>query len=138
MNLVVFFDYLSSFSRNLRNELKSSRKIYFYDNGIRNDLIANFNQAELRNDIGALWENFLVSERIKYLNYSGKWVDYWFWRTREQKEIDFVEESDGAIKAYEFKWNANTKVKEPLKFLEAYPESEFRSINKDNFETFLL
>lgn len=129
---------LGSFSRNLRNELKSSRKIYFYDNGIRNALIANFNQIELRNDIGALWENFLVSERIKFVNYSGKWINYWFWRTRDQQEIDFVEEFDGAIKTYEFKWNAKKKTKKPLKFLEAYPGSEFTRIDKDNFESFLL
>lgn len=129
---------LSSFSRNLRNELKNSKKIYFYDNGIRNALIANFNQIEVRNDIGALWENFLVSERIKHLNYSGKWVNYWYWRTRDQKEIDFVEETDGIIKTYEFKWNPKSKIKKPVKFLETYPGSEFKSFDKDNFESFLL
>ncbi|MDE3181883.1 MAG: ATP-binding protein [Bacteroidota bacterium] len=129
---------LGSFSRNVRNELKSSKKIYFYDNGIRNALIANFNQVELREDIGALWENFLVSERIKYINYSGRWVNYWYWRTKDQKEIDFIEESDGLIKAYEFKWNAKAKVKRPMKFLEAYPSSEFKCIDKDHFESFLL
>lgn len=129
---------LRAFSRNLRNELKNSKKIYFYDNGIRNALIANFNQIEVRNDIGALWENFLVSERIKHLNYSGKWVNYWYWRTRDQKEIDFVEETDGIIKTYEFKWNPKSKIKKPVKFLETYPGSEFKCFDKDNFESFLL
>lgn len=129
---------LSSFSRNLRNELKNSKKIYFYDNGIRNALIANFNQVELRSDIGALWENFLVSERIKYLDYSGKWVNYWYWRTKDQKEIDFIEESDGLMKAFEFKWNPKARVKRPMKFLETYPSSEFKCIDKDNIESFLL
>jgi predicted AAA+ superfamily ATPase len=80
----------------------------------------------------------LVSERIKYLNYSGKWVNYWYWRTKDQKEIDFIEESDGLIKAYEFKWNPKAKVKRPIQFLEAYPSSEFKSIDQDNIESFLL
>ena len=83
---------LGSFSRNLRNELKNSKKIFFYDNGIRNALIANFSPAETRTDIGALWENFLISERVKALHYSNKWSNYWYWRTKEQKEIDRSEE----------------------------------------------
>jgi len=87
--------HLGSFSRNLRNELKFSKKYYFYDNGIRNALIANFNQPELRQDIGALWENFLISERQKYLIYNSRWVNSWFWRTKEQREIDYIEEEDG-------------------------------------------
>ena len=82
---------LTSFSRNQRNELKKSRKVYFFDNGIRNSLIANFEQIENRTDIGALWENFLVSERVKYLAYQQKWVNNWYWRTTEQQEIDYVE-----------------------------------------------
>src|SRR5690606_30176540 len=116
---------LGSFSRNLRNELKSSKKIYFFDNGIRNALIANFKQVESRHDIGALWENFMISERIKYLHYSGKWVNYWYWRTRDQKEIDFVEESDGEINAYEFKWNPKAKVQYPKLFLKNYENAQF-------------
>ncbi|WP_317130650.1 ATP-binding protein [Echinicola soli] len=129
---------LGSFSRNIRNELKSRKKIYFYDNGIRNALIANLNQPEKRNDVGALWENFLVSERIKFLHYSGKWVNYWYWRTKDQKEIDFIEESGRKIQAYEFKWNPNAKVKRPNSFLKTYPESTFQIIHQDNFEEFLM
>jgi len=129
---------LGSFSRNLRNELKNSKKIYFYDNGIRNAVIANFNQIENRSDIGPLWENFLISERIKKLNYSRKWSNYWYWRTKEQKEIDFVEESDGRITAFEFKWSARTKVKPPKQFLENYPNATFEVITPDNYEDFLL
>lgn len=129
---------LSSFSRNLRNELKNSKKIYFYDNGIRNALIANFSQIEIRTDVGALWENFLISERIKYLQYTGKWTNYWFWRTKEQKEIDFIEEADGRIKAYEFKWNPDAKYKSPAMFLNNYTGSTFEVIHRDNAETFLL
>ncbi|PWA09918.1 ATP-binding protein [Flavobacterium laiguense] len=129
---------LSSFSRNIRNELKNSKKIYFYDNGIRNALISNFNQIENRTDIGALWENFLISERMKHLNYSGKWANYWFWRTKEQKELDYIEDSDGQITAFEFKWNPEAKVKFPKQFIANYPESNFDIIHRDNFEFFLL
>ena len=129
---------LGSFSRNLRNELKNSKKIFFYDNGIRNALIANFSPAETRMDIGALWENFLVSERIKALHYSNRWTNYWYWRTKEQKEIDYVEESDGVLTAYEFKWNPMAKFKMPKLFLSTYEGAEFRVIHPDNFEDFLL
>ncbi|MDP3358334.1 MAG: ATP-binding protein [Lutibacter sp.] len=129
---------LGSFSRNLRSELKKSRKIYFYDNGIRNALIANFNQLELRQDIGALWENFVFSERMKYLHYQQKWTNTWYWRTKEQKEIDCIEESDGQITAFEFKWQPNAKFKAPKLFLENYPNSLFKVIHRDNIEDFLL
>jgi len=128
---------LGSFSRNLRNELKKSRKIYFYDNGIRNALIANFNQIENRTDTGALWENFLVSERVKHLAYAQKWVNYWYWRTKEQQEIDFIEETDGQLVAYEFKWNPLARVKKPASFTQAYPAAQFEVIHRDNFEFFL-
>ncbi len=129
---------LGSFSRNMRNELKSSRKIYFYDNGIRNALIAKFSQAETRPDIGALWENFLVSERLKMLSYNNIWHNSWFWRTSDQKEIDYIEEGDGAISAYEFKWNPQAKVKEPAGFAKSYPESTFSVVHPENVEFFLL
>jgi len=128
---------VGSFSRNLRSELKKSRKIYFYDNGIRNALIANFNQLEQRQDVGALWENFVFSERMKYLKYQQKWMNTWYWRTKEQKEIDCIEESDGQLTAYEFKWNPNAKYKTPKLFLETYPQSEFKIIHRDNIEDFL-
>ncbi|MDR3113281.1 MAG: ATP-binding protein [Endomicrobium sp.] len=129
---------LSSFSRNLRNELKFNKKIYFYDNGIRNSVIANFSIAEMRTDIGALWENFLVSERKKKLEYSQKWSNSYFWRTTEQKEIDYIEESDGKIKAFEFKWNDKTKYKTPKKFIQAYTDAKFKIITQNNMEEFLL
>jgi predicted AAA+ superfamily ATPase len=129
---------LNSFSRNLRNELKNSKKIYFYDNGIRNALVSNFNQIENRTDIGALWENFLISERVKHLNYNNKWVNSWFWRTKEQKEIDYIEESDGKISAYEFKWKTDAKIKSPSLFNSNYPNSNFEVIHRENFESFLL
>jgi len=129
---------LKPYSRNLRSELKNTRKIYFYDNGLRNALIADFRQVEMRMDIGALWENFIISERIKYLNYNGLWVNNWFWRTVEQKEIDYLEEADGQLSAYEFKWNADAKVKYPKQFVDTYPNSTFTVIHRDNFEEFLL
>jgi predicted AAA+ superfamily ATPase len=128
---------IGSFSRNLRSELKKSRKIYFYDNGIRNALIANFSQIENRTDIGALWENFLVAERIKYLSYNQQWVNYWYWRTKEQQEIDFLEEADGKLTAYEFKWNPLAKSKVPGSFKTAYPDATYHVVHRDNFESFL-
>ena len=133
---VVF--HLGSFSRNLRNELKFSKKYYFYDNGVRNALIANFNQFELRQDIGALWENFLIAERQKYLVYNNKWVNSWFWRTKEQKEIDYLEEENGLISAFEFKWSPDQKIKKPVSFKTAYPESQFGVIHRNNYESFIL
>jgi len=129
---------LTSFTRNLRNELKKSRKIYFYDNGIRNALIANFNQIEKRADIGALWENYLVAERVKHLAYQQKWVNHWFWRTTEQQEIDYLEEVDGKLTAYEFKWNPSAKVTIPNSFKQAYPSAEINIIHRENFEQFLV
>ena len=129
---------LPSFSRNLRNELKNNRKIYFYDNGIRNALISNFSQMELRTDSGALWENFAISERIKFTAYNQLWCNRYFWRTHEQKEIDYVEESDGVLSAFEFKYNPKKKVKIPKHFAEAYPNAKFQVITPDNFEEFVL
>ncbi len=128
---------LHGLNRNMRNELKSAKKIYFYDNGIRNALIANFSIPEMRTDIGALWENFLISERMKYLHYSGQWVNRYFWRTAEQQEIDYVEESEGDYTASEFKWNERSKAKIPQSFLRAYPNSKTQIITPDNFEEFI-
>ena len=129
---------LNAFSRNLRNELKNSRKVYFFDNGIRNALISNFNPVEIRNDIGTLWENFMISERIKKVNYNNLWVNNWFWRTQQQQEIDYMEERDGRISTYEFKWNPQAKIKKMNSFLEAYPNSSFEVIHRNNYEDFLL
>ena len=130
---------LDSFSRNLRNELKSSRKIYFWDLGIRNILIGNLSQIENRSDAGALWENFVIAERKKRLYYHESIAQCWFWRTQSQQEIDYVEEENGIIQAYEFKWNdkkATTKM--PDAFAKAYPESAFHVITPKNADEFLL
>ena len=129
---------LPSLRRNLRNELKNNRKIYFYDNGIRNALISNFSQMELRTDSGALWENFAISERIKFTAYNQLWCNKYFWRTYEQKEIDYVEDSDGILSAFEFKYSPKKKATVPKHFAEAYPEAKFKVITPDNFEEFVL
>lgn len=128
---------LGSFSRNLRSELNSSRKIYFYDNGIRNAIIANFNPPELRQDIGALWENFLISERFKYLQNNNVWANRFFWRTHSQQEIDYIEEREGRLFAYEFKWNLSKNISFPKTFLSTYPDSELKLITPNNFEEFV-
>jgi len=129
---------LGSFSRNMRNELKHSRKVYFYDNGIRNAIISNFSQIELRQDIGALWENFLMSERMKRRQPRHSWANGWFWRTQQQREIDYVEEEDGKISAFEFKWSPLAKFYYPKSFLEAYPNSTFQVVHRENCEDFIL
>ena len=129
---------LPSYSRNLRHELKTSRKIYFYDNGIRNALIADFNAPEIRQDIGALWENFVISERMKSNEYSGRWVNRFFWRTKQQQEIDYLEEGGGKLHAFEIKWNPSAKAFLPKTFAESYPNSDFKIITPQNIDTFLL
>ena len=129
---------LGSYSRNLRNELKASRKIYFVDNGIRNALIADFRPVELRDDVGKLWENFLVSERFKCNEYAENYANSWFWRTQAGQEIDYIEEKDGLLSAFEFKWNPSAKAKQPKAFQMAYPESTFNVIHKDNAESFIM
>lgn len=128
---------LQPFSRNLRHEISSSRKVYFYDNGIRNAILADFKPLALRGDVGALWENFLISERQKVLHYSGQWARSYFWRTHQQQEIDYLEEQDGAIRAWEFKWNPNAKARFPKPFLETYTPLETAVIHQDNFEEFV-
>lgn len=128
---------LHPLSRNLRNEISTSRKVYFYDTGVRNALIANFNPLSLRNDSGALWENYLVSERKKMLEYRRIYANTYFWRTTYQQEIDYIEERDGRFYAFEFKWNPKKKVKIPIKFLEGYPDAETKVIHRDNFHEFL-
>lgn len=130
---------LGTFSRNLRNELKSSRKIYFWDLGIRNAVIGNLTQIESRTDTGALWENFCIAERMKRLSYQGSFAHSWFWRTQQQKEIDYIEEDEGRLSAYEFKWNdhkANTRC--PASFVTAYPDVPFRVITPQNIDEFIL
>ncbi len=129
---------LRSFSRNVRNELKKSRKIYFYDNGVRNALISNFNSPETRVDTGALWENFMVSERTKLLFNNKRHAGQFFWRTRQQQEIDYIEESDGTLAAYEFKWNPKKKGRFSKTFLKAYPNHTTGVITPDNYMEFLV
>ena len=129
---------LPSFSRNLRHELKASRKIYFYDNGIRNALIADYRAPEVRQDIGALWENFVIAERMKSNEYYHRWVNRYFWRTKQQQEIDYLEESGGKLHAYEMKWNPRAKASITKTFTEAYPNTEFQVITSENIADFLL
>ena len=129
---------LGSFSRNLRNELKFSRKIYFWDCGIRNAIIGNYNNIESRTDAGALFENFIISERLKMNSYKKSYASSYFWRTTAKSEIDYIEECDGGISAFEFKWNPKRKASAPLSFTNAYPNAEFKIVTRDNFETFLL
>ena len=128
---------LGAFSQNLRSELKKSRKIYFYDNGIRNAVIKQFNPIGLRNDIGALWENFLINERMKHIEYDSIGANRFFWRTHAQQEIDYLEQRDGKLYAYEFKWNVKTKKRFPKTFTNAYPEGETKLITVANFESFI-
>ncbi|SDF05465.1 ATP-binding protein [Chitinophaga filiformis] len=128
---------IGGFSRNLRNEIKKGKKIYFYDNGIRNALIKNFSPLELRQDIGALFENFLVSERMKANHYANHYVNAYFWRTHQQQEVDLIEESGGKLYAWEFKWNEKAKAKIPKAFLDAYPDSIANIINRTNYMEFV-
>ncbi|MEK6557662.1 MAG: ATP-binding protein [Candidatus Margulisiibacteriota bacterium] len=131
---------LPSFSRNLRTELKKSRKIYFYDNGIRNAIIANYAPLKLRNDVGFLWENFLVSERVKFNSYEKYDAKLYFWRTQQQKEIDLIEDYNGNLSAYEFKYSNKfvNKIKAPLSFVSSYPDAIFNVISPDNVDSFIL
>lgn len=128
---------LNSFSRNQRNEIKNNRKIYFYDNGIRNIIISNLNPMELRNDKGALWENFLIAERIKIQSYHSIYSNNYFWRTVQRQEIDFIEESEGKINAYEFKWKSGGRKRIPKSFLTNY-EAAGHTIDKENFRDFVI
>lgn len=129
---------LNAFSRNVRNELKKSRKIYFYDNGIRNAIIGNFAPLNIREDKGALWENYLISERWKKNTYQNFYGHRYFWRTTQQQEIDYLEEVDGSINAYEFKWNEKAKAKFSTTFLNAYPVSEKMVIHSKNYHEWLF
>lgn len=129
---------LPSYSRNVRNELKKSKKIYFYDNGIRNAVIDDFRPLDSRTDRGALLENFLISERKKHLSYSQKFAtSSYFWRTRQQQEIDYIEETYAGLQAWEFKWNPKTKAKFPETFLKAYPNSKTEIVTSEDFEDFI-
>lgn len=129
---------LNALSRNVLNEIRKSKKIYFYDNGIRNALIGNFQPFDLRTDKGALWENFIVSERIKYLRYNDFYGSYYFWRTTQQQEIDFVEEIDGKFRAFEFKLNPAKKAKISQTFTKAYNIEETAVVTPGNIEEFVV
>ncbi len=125
------------FSMNLRKEVVKSPKFYFYDNGIRNAIISNLNPIELRQDVGILWENYMVSERVKYQNYTGMLVNNFFWRTYDQQEIDWVEEREGRLFGYEMKWG-KTFAKTPDAWKLAYPDASFEVIHQNNFKDFVL
>lgn len=129
---------LGPFSRNLRNEISTTRKIYFYDNGIRNALVGNFAPLDLRQDKGALWENFLISERLKCNRYARRhFVNTYFWRTKQGQEIDYLEESDGRIAAFEIKWQAPRTARLPAAFATAYSDHDFSILTPENFRAFL-
>lgn len=125
---------LGAFSRNLRTELKKSKKVYFYDNGIRNAVIQNFAPLAMRNDTGALWENFFISERIKSNEYGGRYAKSYFWRTTQQQEIDYIEEADGNFTVFEMKWNPRKKTTPlPSSFLKNYPVTHSAVITPENY-----
>ena len=127
---------LRGLSRNLRKEVSSKSKYYFYDNGIRNAVISNFNPLNLRDDTGKLWENFLVTERIKKQEYKKIYSNNYFWRTWDQKEIDFVEEREGKLFGFEFKYGPK-KVKLPQEFLDTYSNAGIETITKENYLDFI-
>lgn len=129
---------LNSFSGNLRNEIAKGKKIYFYDNGIRNAIIQNYSPLSSRIDTGALWENFLISERIKKNNYNQSVLKSYFWRTTAQQEVDYIEEVNQKIYAYEFKWNAKKNNRFPKTFLNNYKTETAEIISQENFEEFIL
>ncbi len=129
---------LNSFSRNKRNEIRKGKKIYFYDNGIRNSIIRNFNPVNSRTDKGAMFENFLIGERMKKISYSGMKVLPYFWRTSQQQEVDYIEENGNNMTAFEFKWKRSGHTKLPLAFSRAYPESLFTVVTASDFEEFVM
>lgn len=133
LSKVFIIHSVSAFSRNLRKEIVKSKKWYFYDNGLRNILVGNMKPIELRNDIGALWENYIISERLKYQSYTQMLVYNYFWRTYDQQEIDWVEDRGGVLHTYEFKWNSKKKTKQPIAWQKTYNNSTYEVINSDNY-----
>lgn len=129
---------LNSFNRNMRREIKKGKKVYFWDNGVRNAIVNNFNALSLRNDVGSLWENFIISERMKFLHYNKIRSNVFFWRTTTGKEIDCIEERDGKIHAFEAKWNPKRSSFLPRGFEEAYPGSTFQIVNSENYMSVLV
>lgn len=127
---------LQGFSRNLRKEFSKTPRYYFWDNGIRNSIISNFNKLDFRDDVGKLWENYCISERMKLNHYKRTFRNFYFWRTYDQQEIDLIEEGDGKINAFEFKWKSkNSKI--PVAFKNAYENYSFTEINQDNYLEFV-
>lgn len=132
---VVF--HLRSFSRNVRSELKKSRKIYFYDNGVRNALIGDYKPLALRNDTGALWENYIIAERLKHNAYNTFYGKSYFWRTQQQQKIDYIEDIDGMLHTYEFKWNDGKHPRLTDTFAKAYPDHTFTVVSPENYQSFV-
>lgn len=130
--------HLDSFSTNLRNEIKKSRKYYFYDTGIRNSIVKNYALLKDRNDVGALWENYLISERLKYNKNKNRDSEMFFWRTTDQMEIDYIERTNGKISAFEFNWNTKKKTRITNAFTNRYPECEVKTITPENFQDFVI
>jgi len=128
---------VSGFSRNLRKEITKNSRYYFFDNGVRNSLIQNFNPLPLRNDVGQLWENYLMVERCKANQYAGRSVNTYFWRTYDQKEIDCIEERGGKLYGYEFKWQGQMREATRREFQGAYPDAEVSVVTRDNFQDFI-
>ena len=137
MSKVFIIKKVSGYSRNLDNEITKKAKWYFFDNGIRNAIISNFNRFELRDDQGKLWENYLVSERIKKQEYSLDYTANYFWRTHAKQEIDWIEERDGGLKAFEFKWSKSGKTKVPIAWQKGYPDSTFEVVDRSNYLDFI-
>jgi predicted AAA+ superfamily ATPase len=127
---------VQGFSKNLRKEITKNCRWYFHDNGVRNVFLANFNQPNLRDDLGSLWENYMISERVKTLSYRLDYANTYFWRTYDQQEIDWVEEKDGALHGYEIKWQIR-RTKPPAAWGKAYPEAKYTVIHKDNYQAWL-
>ena len=128
---------LPAFSRNVRNEIRKGKKVYFYDCGIRNAILNNFKPLSTRTDAGSLWENFIISERIKFLRYGDNEATLYFWRTTQQQEIDLIEENESNLTAYEFKWNKNAKARIPQSFLNHYEGSKTFIVSPDNIQSFV-
>lgn len=129
--------HLRSFSRNVRSELKKSRKIYFCDNGVRNALIGDYKPLALRTDTGALWENYLISERMKHNAYNAFYGKSYFWRTQQQQEVDYIEDYDSVLHAYEFKWSGTKQPRLTDTFMKNYPDHTFKVVNRDNYLDFI-
>jgi len=128
---------LPSLNRNMRNEIKKGKKVYFYDTGIRNAIIKNFTSLSMRQDSGALWENFCIIERLKRNQGKHLYTNQYFWRTHTQQEIDYIEEYDGMMHGFEFKWNPKKRARVPVSFTKAYPGSKVVTITPENFDTFI-